>query len=87
MSRSTKTFVPSIAPLTWHTRIKWLSVTAHSIADKFKAKYAKGMEEKKSDLGEVTTYDLLEEMEQEALDQLAYVRELKRRFNLPTDQL
>lgn len=65
-------------------RLEWLAENADYVARAFTAKFMRGRSEHQSDIGTLTIPKLLEEMEQEALDQLSYVRELKRRFALDT---
>jgi hypothetical protein len=68
--------------LPWSARNAWLQVTASSLREKFIAKFEAGQQEHGGDIGAVTVRALLDEMEAEALDQLAYVRELKRRLTI-----
>ena len=68
-------------PMSEKARAEWLQATSDSLREKFRFKYINGALEHKSDLGEVPILKLLEELEAEALDQLAYVREIKRRIN------
>jgi hypothetical protein len=67
-------------PLGKGPRRNWLLDTAEDIKDCFIRKFVNGQKEHGCDLGSVHTLDLLKEMEQEALDQLAYIREMKRRI-------
>jgi dUTPase len=62
-------------------RIGWLKTTADRIRQSFSVKYMAGMEEHGCDLSEVSHEGLLEEIENEGLDILAYVHELRRRWN------
>lgn len=71
-----------LAPMKPEHREMWVVNQGNIIAEKFKAKYRAGQLEHKGDLGEVSVMQLLNEMEAEALDQLAYVRELKRRITV-----
>lgn len=66
-------------PLGLQSRMEWLTLTAQDLRGKFIRKYEAGQAEHKSDLGSVSLKELLREIEQEALDQLAYVNELQRR--------
>ena len=50
-----------------------------SVAEMFYCKYKNGEIEHKTDLGEVSQDQLIEEIISEALDQLAYALEIKRR--------
>lgn len=61
-------------------REAWVIEQSHQIGATFAAKFMAGRREHGADLGSVSTAMLLDEMEREALDQLAYVREMKRRF-------
>ncbi len=67
-------------PLSTEARKSWLVTTALAIGARFQAKYEAGALEHQGDLGSVGMMELLDHMEQEALDQLAYVREIKRRY-------
>lgn len=67
-------------PLTLDKRSSWLKRTARSLVAKMQDKFIIGQLEHKCDIGEQTTEYLLEAIEQEAIDQLTYVRELKRRY-------
>lgn len=72
---------PAKQPMTNDERQNWLLATASDQRSAFIAKFARGMVEHKGDIGEVPFEHLLAEMQQEALDQLAYVAELRRRVN------
>jgi len=63
-------------------RFRWLKSMSNVLAVRFRKKYEKGQDEHKGDLGEVPLSQLLDEMEAEALDQLAYINELRRRIKL-----
>ena len=67
-------------PMPQPDRHAWLEQTAQTVKTAFISKYQRGQAGHGCDLGTVTLVGLLEEMESEALDQLAYVRELKRRL-------
>lgn len=70
-------------PITKEDRQKWLEHTAASIHFCWLRKYQAGDEAHGGkDLGAITIESLLNEMEAEALDQLSYVREIKRRLNV-----
>jgi len=69
----------NIMPMTTEERQQWVTMTANTLPALFTEKFKKGQVEHKGDLGEVPLMSLLEEMEQEAIDQLAYIREAKRR--------
>lgn len=69
----------NIMPMSPEERTQWVTMTANTLPAIFTEKFKKGQIEHKGDLGEVPLLSLLEEMEQEALDQLAYIREAKRR--------
>ena len=69
----------NIAPLDKAERDQWIVMTANTLPALFTEKFKRGQVEHKSDIGSVPLMALLEEMEQEALDQLAYAREIKRR--------
>lgn len=73
----------SPAPMNPVDRERWLENQAAIIKQTFIAKYHAGQVEHRGDLGEVSAMGLLDEMEKEAIDQLAYVRELKRRLTIP----
>lgn len=66
-------------PLTQPKRDSWLRGTIRSLGAVIKAKFAMGRIEHGGDIGSQTVDFLLDQMEQEAIDQLMYVRELKRR--------
>lgn len=70
-------------PMLPEDREAWLIKQGCIIKQAFLDKYRAGQVEHKGDLGEISAMQLLNEMEAEALDQLAYVRELKRRLILP----
>ena len=72
-------------PIGPYHRAQWLEYTADKLVEHFVAKFNDGAQKYGCDIGELTVARLLEEMEQEALDQLAYVRELKRRFVQTTE--
>lgn len=63
-------------------REEWLQVNARLVSRLFIKKYNDGAEEHKGDLGEVPLDKLIDEMINEALDQLAYALEIKRRSDL-----
>ncbi len=65
----------------YHTdRMDWAHMVSRQICDRWLAKYIVGMKEHACDLGDVGVKELLDEMENEALDQLSYIYELKRRL-------
>jgi len=66
-------------PMLPDDRERWIHDESLRIGHAFSVKYRKGAIEHKSDLGDASLIRILNEMEQEALDQLAYVAELKRR--------
>ncbi len=66
-------------PMTQPKRDSWLRGTIRSLGARIKAKFAMGRIEHGGDIGSQTVDFLLDQMEQEAIDQLMYVRELKRR--------
>lgn len=70
------------SPMTPVGRLRWVEVVSKVIGLRFRNKYIKGAAEHAGDLGHVSTARLLDEMEAEALDQLAYVNELRRRVTL-----
>ncbi len=70
--------------LTQNKRDSWLRGTIRSLGAKIKTKFALGRIEHGGDIGSQTVDFLLDQMEQEAIDQLMYVRELKRRLVKPT---
>ena len=63
-------------------RAAWLEQLTHAVAARLATKYRSGAKEHKSDLGAVPVTALLDEMESEALDQIAYVNELRRRLGV-----
>jgi hypothetical protein len=69
----------NVMPMTTAERDQWVTMTANTLPAIFTAKYKAGQVEHKGDLGSVPLMSILEEMEQEAIDQLAYIRECKRR--------
>lgn len=71
-----------LAPMTPADREAWLQAQAAAMSQALKDKYRAGQVEHKGDLGEVSGMQLLNEMEAEALDQLSYIRELKRRLTI-----
>lgn len=62
-------------------REKWLQANARLMSLRFVKKFHDGAKEHEGDLGEVTLDKLVDEMINEALDQLAYALEIKRRLN------
>lgn len=74
--------IANTAPLQEQQRLLWLKIAAQQMAAKLELKFIAGQREHKADLGEVTVLELLNEMEAEALDQLSYVTELKRRLGV-----
>lgn len=72
--------VPVYHPMTDAKREAWVVEQANELSTAFAVKFMKGRAEHGQDLGNVSTAILLDEMEREALDQLAYVREMKRRY-------
>lgn len=69
----------NISPLDPVQRKLWVAEVANSLPAVFTDKFNRGQVEHNGDIGSVPLLSLLNEMEQEALDQLAYVREIKRR--------
>ena len=69
-------------PMSAEERKQWLEATTTSLALSWQIKYRNGTIEHKQDLGELTIGQLLNEIENEALDQLSFVRELKRRLKI-----
>jgi hypothetical protein len=67
-------------PLAKSSRQGWMSVIAQRIMSKWHAKFEAGMVEHENDIGELTVNQLLDEMEAEALDQLSYINEMRRRY-------
>lgn len=80
MKQSDKVTIPVHLPMADRDREKWVVEQGRELATAFAVKFMKGRAEHGQDLGHVSTAILLDEMEREALDQLAYVREMKRRF-------
>ena len=69
------------SPLQKNLRTRWMHVMAHDIALNWRHKFEAGrVEHPESDIGELTFEQLIDEMENEALDQLSYVLEIKRRL-------
>jgi hypothetical protein len=62
-------------------REEWLQANAELISSLFIKKYQDGAKEHEGDLGWVPIDKLVDEMVNEALDQLAYALEIKRRLN------
>lgn len=60
-------------------RSEWLGAEGRRLQKAWIAKYLTGAIEHHGDLGEVSLLDLLKEMEQEHLDALSYIAELRRR--------
>ena len=72
----------NLCPLSESERDQWVVMTANALPALFTTKFKAGQIEHKGDIGSVPLMSLLQEMEQESLDQLAYVREIKRRVML-----
>lgn len=68
------------SPMTPEDRQRWLLTTIGSLGVRMEQKYNAGQEEHRGDLGLVGIVQLLDEMEAEAVDQLFYIQELKRRL-------
>jgi hypothetical protein len=77
--------IRNLDPLKPHERTDWVYKTAVEVRHQWSDKFEKGQKEHAGDIGTVPVLELLRQMEQEALDQLAYVRELRRRM-IPTVQ-
>lgn len=73
-------------PLPSAKRDSWLRGTIRSLGARIKTKFMLGRAQYGSDIGEQTTEYLLNQMEEEAIDQLMYVREMKRRLIKPSVQ-
>lgn len=73
-------------PLPSAKRDSWLRGTIRSLGARIKTKFMLGRAQYGTDIGEQTTEYLLNQMEEEAIDQLMYVREMKRRLIKPSDQ-
>ena len=71
----------SISPLKPHERQAWLDETTTKVSERFKLKFLRGAVEHGGDIGNVCLSSLLTEIEAEALDQLSYVHEVRRRFH------
>jgi hypothetical protein len=71
----------STSPLKPHERANWLNDTTQKVSERFKLKYLRGSIEHGGDLGQLELSSLLAEIEAEALDQLSYVHEVKRRLD------
>lgn len=76
-----------VSPLNLDDRHSWLVAVTTDLATKFKVKFMRGQFEHKGDLGDVPIDSLISEMESEALDQYAYIQELKRRATLAEFQV
>lgn len=73
-------------PLTQNKRDVWLRKTCRELISRLATKFKLGRVQYACDFGEQTTEYLLDQIEQEAIDQLMYVRELKRRYaNISVD--
>jgi hypothetical protein len=66
-------------PMSETKRASWLKRTCRNLSVRIREKFALGRAQYDSDIGSQTVEFLLDQMEQEAIDQLMYVRELKRR--------
>lgn len=60
-------------------RETWLKKTCRELLSRMQTKFKMGRVQYGSDFGNQTVDFLLDQIEQEAIDQLMYVRELKRR--------
>lgn len=67
-------------PLSQEDRIHWLEHELPRIMERASGKFQRGIVEHKCDIGEQDIYYLLDQMEQEAIDQLFYTAELRRRI-------
>lgn len=68
-------------PLPDAKRDSWLKANARSTAKIITDKFKLGRVQYGCDIGEQSSLYLLDQMEKEAIDQLIYVRELKRRLS------
>lgn len=66
-------------PMLQGKRDSWLRRTCRELISRMATKFKMGRVQYGTDMGEQTTDYLLDQIEQEAIDQLMYVRELKRR--------
>lgn len=67
-------------PMLPAARIHWLEHELPLIMERASGKFQKGMLEHKCDIGDQDVHYLLEAIEQEAIDTLFYITELKRRI-------
>lgn len=67
-------------PLPLKDRSDWLEAHAQRVASRSHAKFTLGMLEHGGDIGSQTVGYLLDQLEDEAIDTLAYIAELKRRI-------
>lgn len=67
-------------PLKEPARTSWVLATAGDIRKRFESKFMAGQVEHEGDIGAVPVTRLLSEMEDEAIDQLSYVHEIRRRL-------
>lgn len=68
-------------PMDRDDRLAWLDDIARRYSGRLRSKFTKGMIEHKGDIGEHDIRYLIDAIEEEALDTLAYVAELRRRLN------
>jgi hypothetical protein len=73
-------------PLVSDKRNSWLRRTCREIAAKVKLKFKMGEAQYQCDFGDQTVDYLLDQIEQEAIDTLMYITELRRRRQKPTNQ-
>lgn len=69
-------------PMTSAEREAWVTDEAKRIGATFAVKFLRGQREHGSDLGNVPIGQLVQESRNETLDQMAYVAEMERRFNI-----
>jgi len=69
-----------VDPLPLDQRDLWLKRTVIEVSTGLRSKFIIGQAEHGCDLGKVCVLRLLDEMENEAIDQLMYIQELKRRY-------
>ncbi len=77
-----------VDPMPPAKRARWVEVMSKDISRKAKTKFVMGQLEHGCDFGEQTVDYLLQAIEEEAIDTLMYIRELKRRrANISPEQL
>jgi len=75
------------SPMPEQGRTAWLNTFAYDVRHLLVAKFEAGQKEHGGDIGEVSTSTLVDNGIQEALDQLCYLGELKRRITLSPEHV